>query len=194
MSKTAQTQYRGYTQHTQEPSSQHSAMGGMNQQSLEAIHISVCPQPIPEKHLTVLKRERKGDKHRPGLEFYQQCDPSASWPIMAILSKLIPIKPHTFWIQSGSMSQAPFSFQQPSLSRATLSVHSFQVMSDSLRPSELQPTKLLCPWDSPGKNNGVGSRPSPEGLPNPETELRSPEMQADSLPSEPPGKPSFFLQ
>ena len=29
-------------------------------------------------------------------------------------------------------------------------------MSDSLRPHGLQPDRLLCPWDSPGKNTGVG--------------------------------------
>ena len=29
-------------------------------------------------------------------------------------------------------------------------------VSDSLRPRGLQPTSLLCPWDSPGKNSGVG--------------------------------------
>ena len=29
-------------------------------------------------------------------------------------------------------------------------------MSDSVRPHGLQPTKLLRPWDSPGKNTGVG--------------------------------------
>ena len=29
-------------------------------------------------------------------------------------------------------------------------------MSDSLRPHRQQPTRLLCPWDSPGKNTGVG--------------------------------------
>ena len=29
-------------------------------------------------------------------------------------------------------------------------------MSDSLRPRGLQPARLLCPWDSPGKNTGVG--------------------------------------
>ena len=29
-------------------------------------------------------------------------------------------------------------------------------MSDSVRPHRRQPTKLLCPWDSPGKNTGVG--------------------------------------
>ena len=29
-------------------------------------------------------------------------------------------------------------------------------MSDSLRPYGLQPTRLLHPWDSPGKSTGVG--------------------------------------
>ena len=27
---------------------------------------------------------------------------------------------------------------------------------DSVRPHRWQPTSLLCPWDSPGKNTGVG--------------------------------------
>ena len=35
---------------------------------------------------------------------------------------------------------------------------------------------------------------SPGHLPNPGIELRSPALQADSLPSEPPGKPFFLLQ
>ena len=29
-------------------------------------------------------------------------------------------------------------------------------MSDSVRPHRRQPTRLLCPWNSPGKNTGVG--------------------------------------
>ena len=29
-------------------------------------------------------------------------------------------------------------------------------MSNSVRPHRLQPTRLSCPWDSPGKNTGVG--------------------------------------
>ena len=29
-------------------------------------------------------------------------------------------------------------------------------MSDSVWPQRRQPTRLLCPWDSPGKNTGVG--------------------------------------
>ena len=30
------------------------------------------------------------------------------------------------------------------------------VMSDSLQPYGLQSARLLCPWNSPGKNTGVG--------------------------------------
>ena len=29
-------------------------------------------------------------------------------------------------------------------------------MSDSLQPCRRQPTRLHCPWDSPGKNTGMG--------------------------------------
>ena len=29
-------------------------------------------------------------------------------------------------------------------------------MSDSVRPNRQQPTRFHCPWDSPGKNTGVG--------------------------------------
>ena len=45
-------------------------------------------------------------------------------------------------------------------------------------------------WNSPGQNTGVGSlSSSPEILPNPGIKPRSPTLQADSLPTEPPGKP-----
>ena len=30
------------------------------------------------------------------------------------------------------------------------------VVSDSVQPHRRQPTRLPCPWDSPGKNTGVG--------------------------------------
>ena len=29
-------------------------------------------------------------------------------------------------------------------------------MSDPVQPHRWQPDRLLCPWDSPGKNTGVG--------------------------------------
>ena len=48
---------------------------------------------------------------------------------------------------------------------------------------------FLCPWDSPGKNTGVGwPFTSPGDLPDPGIEPGSPALQANSIPSEPPGK------
>ena len=38
---------------------------------------------------------------------------------------------------------------------AAAAAKSLQV-SDSVRPHRRQPTRLCCPWDSPGKNIGVG--------------------------------------
>ena len=43
--------------------------------------------------------------------------------------------------------------------KISLVVHACKVtsvMSSSLWPYGPQPTRLLCPWDSPGKNTGVG--------------------------------------
>ena len=56
------------------------------------------------------------------------------------------------------------------------------VMSDSLRPHGLLPTRLLCPWNSPDKNTGVGCHSLLQGnLPNPGIKPRSLALQADSL-------------
>ena len=38
------------------------------------------------------------------------------------------------------------------------------VMSDSLWPSGLYPSRLLCPWNSPGKNTGVGCHSLLQGI------------------------------
>ena len=37
-------------------------------------------------------------------------------------------------------------------------------MSNSLQPHGLQPARLLCPWNSPGKNTGVGSHSLLQGI------------------------------
>ena len=67
---------------------------------------------------------------------------------------------------------------------------SHSVVSDSLQPHGLQPTKLLCPWNSPGQNTGVGRRSLLQGIfPTRGIKPRSPALQADSLLSELPGKP-----
>ena len=62
-------------------------------------------------------------------------------------------------------------------------------MSDSLRPHGLQPIRLLRPWDFSRQECWSGLPfPSPGDLPDPEIEPVSPALQADALPSEPPGK------
>ena len=33
---------------------------------------------------------------------------------------------------------------------------SHSVLSDCLKPHGLEPSRLLCPWDFPAKNSGVG--------------------------------------
>ena len=67
---------------------------------------------------------------------------------------------------------------------------SHSVVSNFLGHHGLQPAKLLCPWDSPGKNTGVGCHFLLQGIfPDAGIEPRSPTLQADSLPSEPQGKP-----
>ena len=37
-------------------------------------------------------------------------------------------------------------------------------MSNSLWPHGLQPTRLLCLWDYPGKNSGMGCHSLPQGI------------------------------
>ena len=55
-------------------------------------------------------------------------------------------------------------------------------MSDSSQPHGLKPTGLLCPWNSPGKNTGVGSPfLHPGDLPDRGIKPGSPALQADSL-------------
>ena len=64
------------------------------------------------------------------------------------------------------------------------------LVSDSLLPRGrhgLKPLRLLCPWDSPGKNSGVGCHFLLQGIFLTQ-ELNIPTWQADSLPSELPGK------
>ena len=71
----------------------------------------------------------------------------------------------------------------------TLQLLSRSVVSDSLWPHGLQPTRLLCPWGFSRQEYWSGLPcPPPGDLPNPGIEPRSSALQVDSLPSEPPGK------
>ena len=62
---------------------------------------------------------------------------------------------------------------------------SCSVMSNSLRPHGLQLTRLLCPWDFPGKNTGVGCHFLLQGI----FLTTSPALAGKFFTAEPPGKP-----
>ena len=61
----------------------------------------------------------------------------------------------------------------------------------TLRPHGLWPVRLLCPWDSPGNNTGVGSHSLLQGIfPTQGSNLHLPRLlhwRADSLPLSPLG-------
>ena len=98
----------------------------------------------------------------------------------------------------GSVPGRPWrvQFQQdlPVYTGACLHAHSVtSVVSDSVRPHRQQPTRLLCPWDSPGKNTGGGCHFLLQGnLPNPGIESESPASLALAgrfFTTEQPGNP-----
>ena len=72
------------------------------------------------------------------------------------------------------------------------------VASDSLWPCGPQPTRLLCPWDIPGKNAGVGCHFLLQGIFP--TQGSNPQLlcllywHVCSLPLSPVGSPDFAVQ
>ena len=57
----------------------------------------------------------------------------------------------------------------------------------------MEATRLLCPWNSPGKKIGVAGYSLLQGtFLTQGSKPRSPLLQADSVPSEPPGKPIYI--
>ena len=64
----------------------------------------------------------------------------------------------------------------------------------ALQPYRLQPTRVLCPWNFPGNNTGVGCHFLLQG----KTQGSSPSLlhllhwHMDSVPLAPPGKPSLW--
>ena len=68
------------------------------------------------------------------------------------------------------------------------------VLSKSLGPHGLWPTRLLCVWGYSRWEYWSGLPCSPPGdLPYPRIKPRSPALQADSLPVDLPGKPHILL-
>ena len=53
---------------------------------------------------------------------------------------------------------------KPCLAWTQASLDHHTVVSNSLQPHGLQPTRLLCPWDSPGNSTGVGCHALLQGI------------------------------
>ena len=66
------------------------------------------------------------------------------------------IKPGSPALQADSLPSEPLGKEGEDASHS--------VVSDSLRPHGLWPTRLLCPWNSPGQNTGVGSCSHLQGI------------------------------
>ena len=67
-------------------------------------------------------------------------------------------------------------------------------MYSFLWPHGLEPTRLLCPWDSPDKNTGVGCLCNPGDLPNSGIKPMStmfPALAGGLFATEPPGKTHY---
>ena len=58
-----------------------------------------------------------------------------------------------------------------------------------LQAPGLWPARLLCPWDFPSKNTGVGCHSLLQGIPDPRVELKSPALAGGFFTTESPGKP-----
>jgi len=63
---------------------------------------------------------------------------------------------------------------------------------DSFRPHGLQPSKLLCPWEFPSKNIGVGYDFLLQGICPREIKPVSPALAGRFFTTEPLGKPWYL--
>ena len=68
------------------------------------------------------------------------------------------------------------------------------IVSNSWQPRGLWPAGLLCLWDFPSKNTGVGCHfLAPGDLPNPGIEPTSPSLAGRLFTAEPSGKPALGI-
>ena len=107
--------------------------------------------------------------------------PSLPWS-MEKLSSMKPVagakKPGDHWARGIFSGRTRICFEfganrisWPRLGKVTLTYFSrmgvssiASVVSDSLRLHGLQPSRLICPWDSPGKSTGMSCYFLPQGI------------------------------
>ena len=169
---------------------------GLNQgllhfrQILYQLNYQGSPIPHPRHPTTVAQNLLSNFKYK---------EPQSPWQISA--SSMI------YWEQAAALSEGTSEWTQ--LSCNLLNPHHlatqllFQTFYSftfsmlccaqsrlTLRPHALQPARLFCLWVFSRQEYWSGLPCLPPGdLPNPGIESRSPTLQADSSPTEPPGKP-----
>ena len=109
-------------------------------------------------------------------------------PCQGAKARISPNMPRSNWpwIWSGTTANL---FLEEHLVSARSVAQSFLTL---LRPHGLQPGRLLCPWDFPAKNTGVGCHALLQGiLPTQEPNQHLLHWRVNSLPTAPPGKPNI---
>ena len=107
---------------------------------------------------------------------------------------------YSVWGRKGS--DVTFTFTHRTFTKIDFIPHTHVcvclIVSDPLRPHELEPTRLLCPWNFLGKNTGVDCHFLLQRIFRPRDRTQASWLhllhwQADSLPREPPGKPPYDI-
>ena len=105
-------------------------------------------------------------------------------------SGLISFRIRLVWSPCSPTDRQESSLQSESISSLVLNPlygptlsfsQSCSVMSESFRPHGLLPTRLLCPWSSPGRNTEVGSHSLLQGTFPTQGSNPCPTLQADSF-------------
>ena len=103
---------------------------------------------------------------------------------------LVPLLIHSLSLSVPPPRDTFVKPDEPALTPCAVLGHS--VMTNYLQPYGLQAARLLSPWGfSRQEYWSVLPCPPPGELPNSGIELRSPALQVDSLPTEPPRTPTL---
>ena len=133
--------------------------------NLPRADITFCRNPL-------LNTLPAGSKTRLWAQFHREClgsfqspqppGPPGVWPFH-LLAQTTRFRSSCFWIIEFSDPIAFFGGLY-TLWVSRVCVWVTLVVSDSLKPHGLQLARLLCPWDSPGKNTAVGGHALLQGL------------------------------
>ena len=154
---------------------------------------TVVTAPLDLKHLTRAKvKSRSNDSNQGGPGWSDQTPTPKEQPPPWVLLVLCPIKALlglSCWRLRAPALKGNVSSPQNSLIKK-VQLFSHSVVVHSLGSHGLSPTRLLCPWDSPGKDTGVGCHSLLQGIfPTQGSKLHLLHWQVGSLSLGPPGKP-----